>query len=218
MAYGAAADDENVLAYGSKTVAMEQQAAAPLHPPSQQQQQPPAALAITSTSSHSVPPQEGMRATSAFSAERADLALDFLKATWADCRPWDEFYSTRAFSVPSFASLSDRVIANVNNFKPNYIIIAVVWLSVAVLSGIPTFLITGLLFFGLERWATRKANKNGGALTQRDRVVIGVIALIIVWLTGVVGYVIASLFFTGLSIGVHAVFHEEPVATEISAV
>ncbi len=200
MAYGAAAaDEENLLAYGaSKPVAAPPTAAVP---------RPVASTAVPLPN-----PLEG--SATPFSAERADLVVKFFRATWEGCQPWSEFYSTRAFSKPSFHALSDRVRANILTYRNNYIIVASLWLSLAVLAGIPTFLLTAILFFALEKWATHRANKNEGVLSHNDRIVCLVLALVIIWFTKIYSFLIIPLFLTGVSVAAHSAFHtdEEPVA------
>ena len=201
MAYGAAADEENVLAYGSSKQAAAGSSSEP--PKSHSLPVPPTGGPVAESVSSTQPIQSNL------TAEKANLAVDYLRATWADCKPWDQFYSTSAINVPVFSVLSDRVKENLQVFRANYIIVATVWLSLAILSGIPTFLITGLLVFALERWATKRANKNGGHLSNTDRVVVAVVALLIVCVTHIVGYLIMSLFFTAVSVGAHACLHDE---------
>lgn len=196
MAYGAAADDENLLGYSaSKPPApVSESVAVPLAPP--------------------VPnPLAGEAAP--FSAERADLIVSFLRASWEGCRPWGDFYSTRVFNRPAFDALSDRVRTNLAAFQNNYIIVATGWLALAVLARIPTFLLAGMLFFLLDKGATYRAAKNEGVLSHEDRIVVSVLGLVIVWFTGIFWHVWLSLFCPGVFVLAHAACHRTTEVVEV---
>lgn len=148
-----------------------------------------------------------------------DRMRSYAVSTWADCRPWAEFYSTAAISVPSFAHLSDRVSTNLNLYKSNYQVIAVCWLALLFLFSIPNFLLAILLLVLLDRWTARAATKNGGKLAHKDMVIIGFAFLIIIWVTGIARNVLTSLGLSFLSIIGHASLHEPVVIeTEIANV
>lgn len=203
MAFGAPIDEEQVLGYGAsgKRTQMAEDQVTPLAPaPSS-----PQVTSETQASSHF--DMSGYN-------EKADLLVNFAKATWADCKPWSEFYSTRAIAVPKFANASDRVLSNLSTFRANYMVVAALWLCLAMLTGIPKFLITMLLFVILEKWASRRAQKNGGVLSERDRVIIGATALLIVWMTHIVRDILISLCLTAISVGLHTLLHTEETTTD----
>lgn len=148
-----------------------------------------------------------------------DRVVDYARNTWCECRPWSEFYSTAAISMPPFATLSDRFSTNLHLYRANYQVLATFWLAVFFIGSIPSFLIAIVLFFLLARLCTRRALRNGGKLSHRDTVLAAFAALIIIWITGIAEHALVSLAVSALFIAAHAALHEpSTVETEITTV
>lgn len=149
----------------------------------------------------------------------SDAVLAYVKATWADCRPWTEFYSTRDLSVPQFAAVSERVSSNVHVFRANYQVLAAAWLAVSVLFCIPSFLVASLCFFLMERWASRRASRNSGSLAHKDRILLAFTTLLVIWITGIGAVIVISLSLTAFTVTLHTALHTPDVEeTEIATV
>lgn len=172
---------------------------------------PPAAAPPTPPAPSSAPRTPSAVQTQA----HANIAVAFAQRTWDGCRSWQDFFSTRAISFPSFSSLSDRIGSNLTFFRENYLVVAAGWVGVSVLSSIPSVLIAGGFGFLLSKMATRRAAKNGGTLTDRDRIKIGVLSLLTIWVSGIYHVMSGALFWAGVSVGLHSALHrEETVVVE----
>lgn len=184
MAQGMNTDEERILAYaGTK------QGGATTIPP----------LPQTSTDPTASPTQ---------ATTPADHSLAYMRQTWMGARPWAQFYSTRAISLPAFASLSDRVATNLRIFRANYQVVAAVWLCIVMLLCIPSFLLAAALFVMLDRWRAWRTSITGGVLIHRDAIIGVFAALVVVWVSGIGGHVVVSLAFSAISVIVHAALHE----------
>ena len=186
-----APDDERVLSYSASKPSAAPVAAPPAAAPSSPSEQP--------------------------SAPWYEDALLRLRVTYADARPWAEFYSTRNLSLPPFSSLSDRVSANLHVYRANYLIIAAFWLCVVVLGAIPQFLILAAVVFGGVRWGARLQQKGG--VKPRHYFVGALVVLITVWLTNVGNSIVLALGLSAVAVGVHAALHvPQEIETEIATV
>lgn len=136
-----------------------------------------------------------------------DRALHYSRETWLSCRPWNEFYSVRALSIPPFASLSDRFSTNLQLYKGNYQVVAAFWLIVFFLWSFYHFIIAAAFFFLIGRWCSHRARSNG-ALSHSDMVIAVFAALVVIWVTGFGEELIASLVFSCLSLCGHASLHD----------
>lgn len=178
-------------------------------PSTQSQTQP---LPITTPPQHTQPIDNSITATS-------ERAINYLKTTWNECRPWQEFYSTRHISLPKFSSLSDRFATNLHLYAPNYQFVAAFWLAFVLLGFIPNVLVGAALLFLLQRWCTWRASKTNYTLQHKDQIIAGLVTLTVLWLTGLAMFALASLAFSAISVSLHASLHEpNNVETEIATV
>ncbi|CAN8061539.1 unnamed protein product [Agarophyton chilense] len=197
MSYGSAADEERSLAYAESK---------PMPSADASKSRATAAASDVQLNNVGEAPQH--------LSPTADRLVTCGRNTWRDCRPWPEFYSTRALSVPQFAALSERVAKNLHVYRANYTVLVAFWFVLMLLGSIPSVIIAALLFFAVERWAARR---NG--LSPRDKVVVAFLVLLVIWLTDIGRYAITSLLFSCLSVALHATFHEtDVVETEIATV
>lgn len=209
MGFAAAADEERVLSFST------QEAGAPPPPPgasaSSSRGTPPSGVVPTDPAAVA-PPPGGV-------AAHTNRVLGYARQTWDERRPWREFYSTRTLSVPRFADLSDRFAANLHVYRANYQIIAAAWLVLLLLGSLQSLLLGALGFFGIERITARKAEKNGGVLPHKFKVIAAFGGLGVVWLSGLGDYVVRWAVATALTVSAHASFHEPQTdETEIATV
>lgn len=141
--------------------------------------------------------------------------VSYARQTWAERRPWSEFYSTRALSRPQFADLSERFGTNLHIYRANYQIIAAFWLFVLLLGHMFTLVMTAVLSLILERGSTFLAAKHGGSLPPKFKIIVAILVLLIIWVTDIGKFVIWSLSLTGVSVALHATFHVPQIETEI---
>lgn len=210
MVYGSATEEERMLSYSPKEImnpvpSNTSTTSKPTAPNPPYTNQAPADQTPQPSNSDDI-----------LSSTTASRAVSYAKKTWHECRPWTEFYSTKALSRPQFAALSDRFATNLHTYRANYQVITAFWLLFFLLGTIHTLLLAGILFFCLEKWCSRVASRNGNTLQQKHKVFAIVAALVIIWVTGIGKYTVISLFFTAISIAVHAAFHEpDYIETEI---
>lgn len=208
MAQETSADDENLLGLGARKAPPS--SAMPAPPPAALS--PPAdmpALPTVATPALSVPAgADGLWSQNGEGVANKYTAL--ARGTWDTSRSWSDFFSTRAFNRPSFANLSERIKANVAEFQSNYIVIGFIWLTLYVISSIPSFLLTAFALVLLHRRYTRRAQKNGGSLPPEELLIFVALILLLMWLTGIYHNVLGALFCTAATCGVHASLHEPP--------
>lgn len=213
MSYGSAADDERMLSYAAPKEAANTTSTS--HQTSTHTSVP------MPSSASPVPPPTNSEPVSIIGLPSAttDRVSAYARTTWEECRPWNEFYSTAAISIPPFSILSDRFSTNLHMYRANYQVLAVFWLLIFFVGSIPSFLLAALLFFLLERWCWCQALKNGNKLSHRDTVITGFAALIVVWITGMAEQALLSLGLSSLFIAAHAALHEPAtIETEIATV
>lgn len=233
MSYGSAADEEHVLSYAaskepangsSSTASVSSTAMTPTTAPSSKPPPPPPdpdgafynypLIGLTGTN---IDPSSSTAPTP--SSTITARAQSYAVRTWATCRPWADFYSTSAISLPNFHALSDRMAANLAIYASNYHVVSAFWLALFFLFSIPTFLLALLFFFLLDRWAAKIAAKHGGKLSHKTVVFLVFASLVVVWVTGIAQQVISSLAFSFCSVLAHAALHEPVVIeTEIANV
>lgn len=176
--------------------------------PSERDLAPSQKVSFLSAGDKEAPPPSSSHAADA-SSPPTNMLVAFARSTWASCRPWPDFFSTRLLQLPSFSSLSDRVFSNLHIFRHNYIVVAAAWAGVSVLSSVPSVLIAGGCGILLSRMATRRAAKNGGVLADKDRMKIGALSLLAVWVSGIYNVLAGALFWAGVSVGAHCALRVE---------
>lgn len=222
MGYGSAAEEERMLSYSPKEIMT---TSAPVASSTSL----PASLGAGSTST----PPSGVNPTDPAVVARSPSPspmgvmgpastsrfVSYARQTWDECRPWKEFYSTRAVSRPPFNALSDRFATNLHVYRANYQVIAAFWFVIVLLGSVYSLLLAGLGFWMLEMWCTRKASQNGNQLQHKHKVMAVFLALVIIWVTAIGSFTVQSLILTAVSVGVHATFHEpDSIETEIATV
>lgn len=225
MSYGSAPDDERVeeriLSYSTSAPT------APITSPSSA----PDSTASISGNKHtfvSVPTSEPihdqindgdeLRSTNPFTIT-TERALAYSRHTWSNCRPWTEFYSLRALSLPTFEGLSERFSTNLHLYRANYQVLAAIWLIMSLLSSFSSFLFAAIFLVLVARWCSHQASNNGNVLSHRDMVIASFACLIFVWLTGFARQLVTFVVFSCLSIAIHASVHDPSVfETEIGSV
>ncbi|KAI0565881.1 PRA1 protein [Gracilaria domingensis] len=197
MSYGSAADEERTLAYAET-------------------KQMPAASASKSRPTAAVSDVQlnHVGESSPTFSVTTDRLVNYARNIWRECRPWNEFYSTRALSMPQFAALSERVAKNLHVYRANYMVIVAFYCAIMLLRSIPSVIVAALLYLAVERWSARR---NG--LSPRDKILVAFMVLLVIWLTDIGNYVITSLMLSSISVALHATFHEtDVVETEIATV
>lgn len=168
---------------------------------------------------HPDAPQNGPLDPHASISNATERVISYAQTTWRQCRPWKQFYSTRALSIPPFAALSDRVSVNLHVYRANYQVIIATWLVCILLRSIPSFLLAAVIFFAIERYAARRMLKNNNVLPARDKLVIALIVLLVIWLTDIGSFAVSALALSAITVSIHAAFHEtDAVETEIATV
>lgn len=209
MSYGNAADEERLLSHTRRRKEMMQSTSQVQSLPSSSNISPQSGVSLSTAPSTTTP-------NSFLSYERV---ASYAQQTWQECRQWKEFFSTRALSVPQFVALSDRLSTNLYHYRANYQVIIAFWLSIILLTTLTDFLLTCILFFILERYCSRQANKNGGQLQNRDILITVFVSLFIIWITGIGIHIAIALCLSTISVGIHATFHTPDfIETEIATV
>lgn len=204
MNYGSAPDDEKILSYSGGPSTTSKASSTTLFSNGSKH---------TNIATPSPPASQHIRSDNPFSiinspSTTTGRILDYFRHTWNARRPWLEFYSTSALSIPPFPLLSDRFSTNLHLYRANYQVIAAFWLVIAFLGAIQSFVITAMLLFIIERWCLYQSMRNGNVLSNRDLGIAVFSILIVIWLTGFAKHLVVSLAFSSISIAIHAALHD----------
>ena len=127
-----------------------------------------------------------------------------------DFQPWKEFLGVFKPPQPGVRHVEQRVSANFEHYKANYLIICLVFLGLRIILN-PVFLITLVLTFAFAGYALfiYKQPLVIGTTTINDfqkTLAVGVISFLLFWLSGTLEALIWSILYCLIFCGMHMIF------------
>eukprot|EP00188_Purpureofilum_apyrenoidigerum_P003778 Plantae.Rhodophyta-Purpureofilum_apyrenoidigerum.ctg40382.p1 GENE.Plantae.Rhodophyta-Purpureofilum_apyrenoidigerum.ctg40382~~Plantae.Rhodophyta-Purpureofilum_apyrenoidigerum.ctg40382.p1 ORF type:complete len:206 (+),score=38.01 Plantae.Rhodophyta-Purpureofilum_apyrenoidigerum.ctg40382:73-690(+) len=124
-------------------------------------------------------------------------------------RPWGEFMNTKAMAMPTMAELRDRVQDNLRFYKNNYIIVAILFCALSVLTNPLSLIGIGLIFVGymyLFVYSSSPLKVAGFEIdtNQKKTVALILFGCLVSWLTNAGATLTTWLSVMGIFALVHA--------------